>query len=200
MKRIIYVMTSVLLTFSCGTQQNLSSTQQQLISANSPQRVKVEQEECEKLTYEESDFFRGYGVAKSADKMFARNQASMLARNEIVNAVKTTGSNTIKRMRENYAKINEKGITNDGLGKTVEMIGSIAEEELVGAKIIKSNVYKIGNEYEVHVCVELTKVDMSQKIFNSLPDEEKILIDYKYDKFNKEFKSDLEEYRKNRRK
>ena len=123
--------------------------------------------------------------------------ASLSARNEIVNQLQVSASNMIKKynMQHNSNAAGD-GMTREDKGKVEQAVKSIAEETLNGARVICSNTYMLGDKYEFHVCVELTNVDYTKKMYNKLANQEKLIIDYSADKFNEEMNKELEAYRK----
>ena len=191
----IATFTLIFLLASCGSAKKTSSTYPKKEEA--PQRVKVEKEECEEMSYEKSDFLRGYGVGTSADKMFARDMAAASARNEILNQVQVSASNYLTRFNQQHLASGEgPGLTREDIGKAGEDIKSIAEENLKGARIICSNTYMVGQNYEVHVCIELTNEDFLGQVYNELSNDKKLHIDFEEHKFKEEMDKEMEEYRK----
>lgn len=164
-----------------------------------PQRVKIASEECEEEAMAAKDFLRGYGVGTSQDKMFARDQATANARNEIVNQVEVCASNMIERYASQHQTSGEEGLSRDEVGRVKQMARSIAEQTLKGARIICSNTYMTEVEYEVHVCVELTGEDFATTISQKVTNDDKLMIDYEAEKFKDDFNSELEKYRKSQR-
>ncbi|MDE5422432.1 hypothetical protein L3073_09460 [Ancylomarina sp. DW003] len=192
MKKLMYCAVIALIATACGTSSQVANKS----SNNAPKRVKIEKEECQKEAEASSDFLRGYGIGTSADQMMARDLAALAARNEIVNSVQVVAANMIEKYNQQHSSATSGEMTREDKGKAEQMIASIAEETLQGARVICSNTYKVGNEYEHHVCVELTNVDFTQKAHNKLTSDEKLMIDYEAEKFKKDFKEELEAYRK----
>lgn len=188
----MYCAVIALIATACGTSSQVANQ----AGKNAPKKVKIEKEECQKEAEKSTDFLRGYGIGTSADQMMARDIATMAARNEIVNSVQVVASNMIEKYNGQRSLSGKEGLTRDESGKIEQTMRSIAEETLRGARVICSNTYKTGTEFEHHVCVELTNVDYTQKAYNKLANDEKLMIDYEAAKFKADFKAELEEYRK----
>lgn len=194
----IMVIAVVILT-SCGSSKKVKTVNPYKdATANTEKRVKIERDECENESLKNSEFLRGYGIGTSADQMMARDLATASARNEIVNQVEVLASNMVKRFNQQYLGNSggAKGMTREDQGKAQQLMQSVADESLSGARVICSNTYMLGNNYEVHVCVELTNADYMKKTYNKLANEEKLLIDYNYEKYSQEMKDELDAYRK----
>ena len=190
MKKLIPVFMLAALLASCGSSK-------EVVTKNNDGRVKIEKEECQEKAEAASEFLRGYGIGTSADQMMARDMATAAARNEIVNQVKVSASNMFTKFNQQHSAANETGgMTREDQGKATQMIRSLAEETLTGARVICSNTYKVGTNYEIHVCVELSNVDFTEKVYNKLSSDEKLRIDYEAEKFKEDFNKELEEYRK----
>jgi len=189
MKKIILFAMVIAMFTACSSSKKIASLQ-------SPKRVKIEKEACQKLAEEKSDFLRGYGIGTSADKMMARDLATAAARNEILNQIQVSASNMIEKYNQQHSTSGKgQGMTREDQGKATQMIRSIAEETLNGVRVIGSDTYKVGTNFEMHVCVELTNVDFTKKVYNKLSKDEKLMIDYEADKFKKDFEKELEAYR-----
>ncbi|PCH69164.1 MAG: hypothetical protein COC06_08125 [Bacteroidales bacterium] len=159
-------------------------------------KVKIEKDECQKKSEDNSEFLRGYGIGTSADRMTARDIASLSARNEIVNSVQVCARNFADKYNQQHNSSSSGEMARVDAGKFEQSVGSIAEETLRGARIICSSDYQVGNQYETHVCVELTNVDFTNKVYNKLTSDEKLRIDFDAEQFRKRFEEELEEYRK----
>lgn len=197
MKRLLFlslnVMLSALILSSCG-----GSRKAQTVDPYSDgTMVKVENEECEEEAQKKSEFLRGYGIGTSADKMMARDMAALNARNEILTQAEIVASNVTKRFNQQRSSSNGAGagMSREDQGKVQLYIKNVAEQTLSGARIICSNTYRNGQNYEVHVCVELTGVNFIQESYKQLSNDESLRIDYDYDKFKEEAEGDLEDYR-----
>ncbi|MFA8301198.1 MAG: hypothetical protein ACEPOV_13610 [Hyphomicrobiales bacterium] len=198
MKKILLVLITVSLLTGCGSHKKDTATG--IASTKTPTgktRVKVERDECELETMNAKELIRGYGVGTSADQMTSRDIASISARNEIVNQVNVVASNMAEKFGQQHMT-SGKGLTREDQGRFKQTIRNIAEESLKGARVICSNTYMVGDNYETHVCIELTNQDFAGKTYNRLANEEKLLIDYNADKFKEEMNKELERYRKQR--
>lgn len=184
--RILTVLAIAIYLTGCGSSKKVTAPKK---------RVKVEREECEKKSLEKSEFLRGYGIGTAVDKMFARDIASTNARNSIVNQVQSSVSNMVETYNQQHKVAGTEGINRNEVGKVEATVRSLAEETLKGARIICTNTYMVGNQHEVHVCIELTGEDFAQKMHNKLTSDEKLMIDYEAEKFKEDFNKALEEYR-----
>lgn len=160
-------------------------------------RIKIEAEECEEQAMDAKEFLRGYGTGTAQDKMFARDIATANARNEIVNQIQVSASNLLTRFNQQHQAEGEEGLSRDEVGKITTAIKSVAEENLKGAKVTCSNTYMVGTSYEVHVCVELTGVDFTEKAYQAaVSSDQKLRIDFEEARFKEDFNKELEEFRK----
>lgn len=189
MKKILLLTVIALFAVSCSNTKKTTSVDSQ--------RVKVEKEECEEMSLEESDYLRGYGVGTSADKMFARDMATAAARNAISQAVAYLNSSLYDNFNQQYmAQNKDSKLTRELMGKTQQMINGVTEEMLKGSKVICSNTYMVGTDYEVHACVELTGIDYAEKVREVIPAQVKEEIDVSREMLKKQKEEALEELRK----
>ncbi|MBL4561642.1 MAG: hypothetical protein JKX79_11740 [Labilibaculum sp.] len=194
MKFIVFGIIVIILS-SCRSSKEMITRD---IRTSKTEMVKIEKNDCQKKAEEKSEFLRGYGLGISADRMMARDIASSIARNEILNAVQVCTSNMIERYNQQHSSSDGGEMARIDAGRVKQIVGSVAEETLNGAKIISTCDYKVGDKYETHVCVELTNIDFTKKAYNKLTRDEKILIDYEAEKFKSDFINGLNEYRERR--
>lgn len=182
---------------SCGTHKTANMT------ASGQKKIETKENECERKSLESSEYLRGFGVAVSPDKQEARNISFAEARNEILNQLKVCASNVIKRYRKSNESDRVGGL--DGamarthIGKAENMILQVAEETISGARPICVKTYIIGYNYEVNSCVELTNKNYLSDLYKIMSENEALRIDFEEQRFKKEFKEELEKYRKQKR-
>lgn len=193
MKLFLLLTVVVLGLSSCGSSKKVADPNP---GVKEPGRVKLEKEECEEMAMDAKEFLRGYGIGVSADKTFARDIASTNARNELVNQVQSSVANTLERYNQQHQVSGKEGLTREEVQRVKGMVKSMAEETLTGARVICSNTYMKGNDYEVHVCIELTGENFVSKVAQKISSDEKLKIDFEAERFKDEFNKDLEEYRK----
>ncbi len=191
----VFSFAALILMSSCGGSKKVQTVDPYNDKdANAVTRVKIEKEECQVEAEKDTKLLRGYGIGTSGDQNFGRNMASMNARNEISNAIRVVTTGMIEGYRNQYGV----GLNVDEQGKANQIMNDFTDEVLVGAEIICSNTYMIGDKYEVHVCIELTNEDFIHEMHSKLTDEEKIMTDFRYEEFKDDYEKRLEAERARR--
>lgn len=185
---VFFVVMAFAATFvSCGSSQKVVSSEKG--------KVKVEKEECEEMAIApDAKNLRGYGVGVSPDKMFARDIATTSARNEIASAIQSAVSSFLTKFNQQHSN----SIGNDRIGKVSQEVRQLVDQSVSNSVIVCSNTYQLkNNDYEVHVCIEM-KTDLVENVYNKLKDDDKLKIDFQYEKFKNQFDEELKAYRESK--
>jgi hypothetical protein len=174
---------------SCGGSKALK-TPEQKSSAN--RGAKLEKEECEALSVQESKSWRASGNGVSPKESFARSIAELDAKTRLARQLEEQINALIQTFNQQHAA----GATQDLVGKNSEVATGYADKLLRNVKIICNNTYvKEDGSYNVYVCVEMGEETLSG-IHKQLTDDKKLSIDFAEHQFKQEMEKAKEDYRK----
>ncbi|MFR1235966.1 MAG: hypothetical protein ACLSC9_06475 [Barnesiella sp.] len=157
-------------------------------------KVKEMIDECEKLSLEApSGELRAYASAIDEDRDFARQQAVLYAKAQVVSDVEQLVLNVMKGYR---AKTKKNGVSSS-TSDTRQDIGGMAEMLVEGSRIICSNRYALSDgTYECSVCVAIDNPAVEKMAGAAvLSDDEKLGVEFEAQKFRDSYKEELEKYR-----
>lgn len=199
MKKLLFlaVAATAMMCASCGTQKKTaaSSAAPQWTAQdtkNRPQRIEEELDECEKMSMDISDGkLKAYGSALDADRDFARQQATVLARAQLASDIKALVTNVMRIYRASTTK-NDNATSSRRAAQTADQM---AEECIVNSAIICSKRFVVGDKYESVVCVGMrgTLEDAVKKAV--LSDDEALQVEFDEKRFRESYKEELERYR-----
>jgi hypothetical protein len=167
-----------------------------LASCKSDKKIAKESKEklvtvfCTGPKYEtDNKAFRANSVGESIDQAISKKIALNNARTQLASEIKVT----VQSALDNYAK-QQVHNTNADLEKNFQSLSrEIVNQELVGTRTICEKVTKAKKgKYKTYVAIELASDKILKSLDDRLSKDEKVKIDYDYEKFKKEFEKALE--------
>ncbi len=133
--------------------------------------------------------FRANSVGESIDQAISKKIALNNARTQLASEIKVT----VQSALDNYAK-QQVHNNNADLEKNFQSLSrEIVDQELVGTRTICEKVTKAKKgKYKTYIAIELTSDKILKSLNDRLSKDEKLKIDYDYEKFKKEFDKALE--------
>lgn len=132
--------------------------------------------------------FRAQGMGYSNDMQTAKNKALMNARAELATSI----SSTIKRVVDNYSSSYQLGQNEEAKSKFQDLARLVVNQELQGSIVICDKMMKTPEgQFRSYVAIELGGPEVANKIGNAVKDDEKLRIDYEYEKFKKVFEEEM---------
>lgn len=203
MKKLIFPLATALLIAFSGT-----SCSQKVAKASYPeytskgntgtrtvQKVKEEVDECEEQSLNEpANEYRAYGSAVDEDRDFARQQAVLFAKAQMVDRLESQVLNVMKGYR---AKVTANGKSSSE-ADIKQDVGSMAERVLENCKIVCSNRYRLSDgTYECSVCISMPATD-AELIAGAavLNDDERLSVEFHEQQFRDSYRDELERFRK----
>lgn len=134
------------------------------------------------------DFFRANAIAESMDQQVSRQKALTQARSQLAQQmqvrlknvtdayVNSTSGNTVENLEQRY-----EGLTRE-----------VTDQKLSGTRTIceKTTKTQAGN-FKTYVAIELSGEDVLGAMNAKLSGDEKLRIDYDYEKFKKTFEEEM---------
>lgn len=138
-------------------------------------------------------FFRSNGLGESMDQATAKKKALSNARADLASAISTTIKGTIDNYVNSREFNNREEVEERFEGLTREVIN----QELQGTKTICQKAVKVtatGN-YKYYVAIELSGQELLAAMNKRLGSDERMKIDYDYEKFKETFNEEMEKFR-----
>lgn len=138
--------------------------------------------------------FRANSIGESMDQVTSKSKALTNARNELAQAIQTT----VKTVTDNYTNSTSKNKTEDLEQKFESLNREVVNQTLSGVRTICEKLVqtKEGN-YKTYIAIELSADDLVKKYNERLSSDDKLKVDYDYQKFKETFDKEMEKMGKN---
>lgn len=127
-------------------------------------------------------------VGESMNQSMAKNKAYTEARAGLASSIETT----LKKVVDSYAKSTEHNNIEDLQGRYEGFVREVVNQTLNGTKTICEKVTrtKTGN-YKTYLCLELGGEQIMESANERLSNDEKLRINYDYEKFKETFEKEM---------
>ena len=139
-------------------------------------------------------FFRSNSIGESMDQVTSKKKALTNARNELAQSIQTT----VKTVTDNY--VNSRTMNNkEELEQRFESLNrEVVDQTLSGVRTICEKLVQTGGgNYKTYVALELSADELVSKYNERLSKDERLKIDYDYEKFKQTFDAEMEKMNKN---
>lgn len=186
MKKIVIFAMTALVAVSCASKKQASST------ANAP----VNKGDVEVfIPCSGSEFlsdkttFRASGEGYSNSMTTAKDKALQVARARLATSIELT----MKRVIDSYASSYESGVNEESKSKYQEISRTIVNRQLQGCVPICEKIMKTAEgAFRAYVAVELGGPEIIEAVSNSVKSDDKLRIDYEYEKFKEVFNAEMD--------
>lgn len=136
------------------------------------------------------NFFRANSLGESSDLVVSKKKAMDNARAELAASIQST----VKTVTDNYVNSREFNNKEDLEERFEQLNRTIVDQTLSGIKMIcEKQVQTNGDKgYRTYVAIELSASDIVQKYNENLSKDERLKIDYDYEKFKETFDKEME--------
>ena len=174
---------------SCKKEQATSSA-----PANPGEEIKITLY-CSGAKYQNSkEFFRGSATGNSLSMETAKKKAMSNTRNYIASNINTT----VKAVTDNYT--NSRTFNNrEEVEERFEFLSrEVVNQELQGLEVICEEVTQnsADRKYTYYIAMQLSGADLLEKVNERISNDERLKIDYDYEKFKETFNKEMEEMSK----
>jgi hypothetical protein len=140
------------------------------------------------------EVFRSNSIGESMDQVTSKKKALTNARNELAQSIQTT----VKTVTDNY--VNSRTMNNkEELEQRFESLNrEVVDQTLQGVRTICEKLVKTqdGN-FKTYVAIELSAAELVSKYNERLSKDERLKIDYDYEKFKQTFDAEMDKLGKN---
>ena len=181
MKKIYFILgLSAILAAGCGGQKQLVKPQEDV-------EVVVPCSGPEYMT--SGEYFRASAMGLSTDMMMAKKKALAEARAELATAM----NSTMKRVIDNYGSSYQVGEQEEAKSRFQDLARTVVSEKLSGTRTLCEKTMKSPDgKYKVYVAIELAGNEIMNAMNNRIANDDKLKVDYEYEKFKKVFDEEME--------
>jgi len=133
--------------------------------------------------------FRVYSFGESLDQAVAKKKALSNARTDLAGMISTT----MKAVGDNYVKSTEVNNVEEVLELFEENARTVINQQLSGAKSVCDRLMMTqSGKYKYYIALELSGDNIVKDYYKSLSKNDKIMVDYNYEKFKETFEKEME--------
>jgi len=142
--------------------------------------------------FSNNKFFRANAIGESMDQMTAKKKSMSNARAELASKVNTTVTAVI----DNYVNSREFNNVEEVEERFESLTREVINQELSGTKVIcEENTVTNEGKYKSYLAIELSGQDMLTKMHERLSTDDRLKIDYDYEKFKEEYEKEMQRLR-----
>lgn len=136
-------------------------------------------------------FFRANSLGESQDLVASKKKALSNARGELAASIETT----VKAVTDNYLNSREMNNKEEVEERFEQLNREIVNQRLQGIKTICEQQVKTGDgTYKTYIAIELSADDLVSSYNERLSKDERLKIDYDYEKFKETFDKEMEKF------
>jgi len=138
--------------------------------------------------------FRSNSIGESMDQVTSKKKALTNARNELAQAINTT----VKTVTDNYVNSREMNKKEELEGRFESLNREVVDQTLSGIRTICEKLVQTKDgSYKTYVAIELSADELVKKYNERLSTDERLKIDYDYEKFKDTFNAEMDKMGKN---
>lgn len=144
--------------------------------------------------FSNNEYFRANAIGESLDQMTSKKKAMNNAKAELAGAINTT----IKATIDNYVNSRELNNQEEVEERFEGLTREVVNQQLSGTKTICEKMTKTpDNKYKTYLAIELSGEDLITKINDRLSKDDRLKIDYDYEKFKETFDAEMSKMENN---
>ena len=133
--------------------------------------------------------FRANALGESMDQVISRKKALTNARADLASSIQTT----VKTVTDNYVNSREFNNKEEAEERFESLNREVINQRLSGVKVICEKLTRTTEgRYKTYLAIELSATDLIAAYNERLSGDERLKIDYDYEKFKKTFEDEME--------
>ncbi|MBK8227910.1 MAG: LPP20 family lipoprotein [Flavobacteriales bacterium] len=144
--------------------------------------------------FTDNKVFRANNLGESMDQATSKKKAMSNARADLAAAINTR----VKAVIDNY--VNSREMQNrEEIGERYESLArEVVDQQLTGVKTICEKMMRVNatGNYKTYVAIELSAQELLSAYNERLSNDERLRIDYDYEKFKETFEKEMENMKK----
>ena len=142
--------------------------------------------------FSDDEYFRANNSGESTSQSMAKKKAMSNARLDLAAAIETQ----VKAVIDNYFSSYTSGQDIEDKERYEGLSREVINQELTGIRTICEQFTKTqSGNYKAYVAIELAGDEILNGMKNRISDDEKLKIDFQYEKFKEEFEKEMEDYK-----
>jgi hypothetical protein len=139
--------------------------------------------------FTDTKFFRANSIGESMDQVTSKKKALANARAELAASIQTT----VKAVTDNYTNSTELNNKEQVEQRFEQLNREVVDQKLSGLRTICEQLVKTpeGN-YKTYIAIELSAEDLVASYNEKLSKDDKLKVDYDYEKFKDTFDKEME--------
>jgi hypothetical protein len=134
-------------------------------------------------------FFRANSIGESQDQVTSKKKALANARAELAASIQTT----VKAVTDNYVNSREMNNKEQVEERFEQLNREVVDQRLTGVKTICEKLMRTESAtYKTYIAIELSADDLVAAYNEKLSKDERLKIDYDYEKFKETFDKEME--------
>ena len=134
-------------------------------------------------------FFRANSIGESQDQVTSKKKALTNARNELAQAIETT----VKTVTDNYVNSREMNNREEVEERFESLNREVVDQTLSGIRTLCEKLMKTqGGTSKTYVAIELSADELVSKYNERISQDERLKIDYDYEKFKETFEQEMQ--------
>lgn len=136
-------------------------------------------------------YFRANSIGESQDQVTSKKKALANARAELAQAIETT----VKSVTDNYVNSREMNNREEVEERFESLNREIVNQTLSGIRTLCEKLMKTQQgTYKTYIAIELSADELVAKYNERLSKDERLKIDYDYEKFKETFEKEMEKF------
>lgn len=145
--------------------------------------------------FSDGEYFRANNSGESTSQSMAKKKAMSNARLDLAAAIETQ----VKAVIDNYFSSYTSGQDIEDKERYEGLSREVINQELSGIRTICEQFTKTqSGNYKCYVAIELAGDEILNGMKNRISDDEKLKIDFQYEKFKEEFEKEMEDFKEDR--
>jgi len=134
-------------------------------------------------------FFRASAIGESLDQMVSKKKAGTNARAELASLIASTVKGTI----DNYVNSTEMNNVEQVEERYEGLTREVINQQLNNIKVICEKQTRTDlNKYKTYIALEMSSEDLEKAISERLSQDEKLKVDYDYNKFKETYDAEMQ--------
>lgn len=134
-------------------------------------------------------FFRANSIGESQDQVTSKKKALANARAELASSIQTT----VKAVTDNYTNSREMNNREEVEERFEQLNREIVEQQLSGIRTLCEKLVRTeAGTYKTYIAIELSADELVKSYNERLSKDERLKIDYDYEKFKETFDKEME--------
>ena len=135
-----------------------------------------------------SEAFRANSIGESLDQVISKKKALTNARAQLASSIETT----VKTVTDNYLNSRELNNREEAAERFETLNREVVNQNLSGIKVICERMTRTEEgRYKTYLALELSATDLVSGYNERLSKDEKLKIDYDYEKFKETFEEEM---------